>query len=60
MKKMNANETLKDLNYISTNGMSVCNSCANCGGCGSTCQSTCKCFDQNSEINDVRDVYRFN
>lgn len=42
MKKMNTNVTLKDLNYISTDGMSVCNSCANCGGCGSTCQSTCK------------------
>ena len=51
MKKMNANETLKELNYIFTND--------SCGSCSCVVYgSTCKCFNQVSEVNDIRDVYK--
>lgn len=57
MKKVNNEQALKKVNYMGANGMSVCNSCASCGCGGSTCQSTCKCFDQNGKIEDVKEIY---
>ena len=58
MRKLDKKKVAVQLNSSPTAGMSVCNSCAKCGGCGSRCVSTCKgCHDKDVKVQSVEEVY---
>lgn len=58
MRKLNKELASKQLHSTSSVGLSVCNSCAKCGGCGSRCVSTCKgCHDKDVKVGTVEEVY---
>ncbi len=58
MLGLNKEVVAKRLNSATAVGMSVCNSCAKCGGCGSRCVSTCKgCHDKDVKLDTVEEIY---
>lgn len=58
MRKLNKKLVSQQLHSTPTAGLSVCNSCAKCGGCGSRCVSTCKgCHDKDVKLETVEEIY---